>query len=76
MTVIFNQNDDFFSPRTILNEFFEFTQLVTTVIFSQLETNHVIQQSTEESYMTCRPPEAEFGTDTPFGTPLKQKYKD
>ena len=38
-----------FSNRSILSEFCEFAQLATTVFFFQLEINHEIQQSTEES---------------------------
>ena len=58
------QNDSCFHSEcswmkkvVILSDNSEFVQLVTTAKKSQLEINHVIQQSTEADQNKCRPPQ-------------------
>ena len=66
---------------TILWEFCEFAQHVSTVFLPQLELNHVVQEPIAESQTTCKPPQFEemilnatiqATNGNPWG--LKKKY--
>ena len=56
MTTNFTQNDNIFHPGPFCVNFWNLQQLS----FSQLETNHVIQEPTVEYKTTCRPPRKDF----------------